>query len=307
MPRLGLYIVVLATLLCCARAHALEPVRLAADVYVFYGARGEISAANRGRVGNSGFIVADGGVIVVDTGGSYTHAREMIAAIRRITPKRIRLAIITTPLQEFLFGASAFRDIGAAIVAHVETAKLIRQRCDDCLDRSRRYVGEAAFAGTRLVIPDEQIEHSTSYTIAGRTVDLYHFGWGATPGDLVVFDRTSGIAFAGGLLSIERIPDTHDFNFTNGWHDALDKVRRLGARRIVPGHGPAIAADKIALVQDYLRALDNATRKQFEAGASLSEAVDRVQLPVFQNWDMYGTTHRQNVIAALGDFVICAI
>jgi glyoxylase-like metal-dependent hydrolase (beta-lactamase superfamily II) len=273
----------------------LQPVRLAQDVYVFYGARGEISAENGGRVGNSGFIVGPKGVIVVDTGGSDAHAREMIDAIARITPKRIRLAIITTPFQEFLFGASAFRDAGASILAHAETAKLIHQRCEDFLARSRRYAGEAPFLGTQIVVPEERIEHSTRYTIAGRNVDLYHFGWGATPGDLIVFDRASGVAFVGGLVSMERIPDTHDFNFTSGWHDALGKLRALGAQQVVPGHGRAIKPDDVSVVQDYLSELTRITRSQFDAGASLSEAVERVQLPAFQNWDMYATTHRQNV------------
>lgn len=282
-------------LLFSAGAFALEPVKIAEDVYAFYGARGEVSAANGGRVGNSGFIVTARGVVVIDTGGSYAHAREMIGAIRRITPQRIRFAVITTPFQEFLFGASAFRDIGAVVLSHAETAKLIRQRCEECLARTRRHAGEAPFAGTRIIIPDEQIEHSTRFNLGGRTIDLYHFGWGATPGDLVVFDRPSGTAFTGALLSVGRIPDTHDWNFTAGWHRSLDQLRALGATKLVPGYGEATGKAQLDPVQQYLRELMLAVKAQFDAGASLSEAVERTQLPSFEHWDLYALTHRQNV------------
>lgn len=285
----------LVAALCGAKALALEPIKVADDVYVFYGARGEISAENGGRVGNSSFIVGRDGVIVVDTGGSYAHARAMIAAIGNVTPKRIRLAIITTPFQEFLFGASAFRDIGATVLAHSETAKLIRQRCEECLARSRRLISETPFRTTRIVHPDEQIVRSTRYHVAGRTIDLYHFGWGATPGDLVVLDRASDVAFTGALLSVGRIPDTHDWNFTQGWHQSLERLRALGASKLVPGYGTVTDAGSIAAEQTYLRELQAAVRSEFETGASLSEAVERAQLPAFAGWDMYGITHRQNV------------
>jgi glyoxylase-like metal-dependent hydrolase (beta-lactamase superfamily II) len=275
-------------------AYAIEPVRIAPDVYAFFGARGEISAENGGRVGNSGFIVTRNSVVVVNTGGSYAHAREMIAAIRRITPNRIRFAIITTPFQEFLFGASAFRDIGATVLSHSETAKLIRQRCEECLARTRRHAGEGPFTGTRIIIPEEQIERSARFDVDGRVIDLYHFSWGATPGDLVVLDRGSGTAFTGALLSVGRVPDTHDWNFTSGWHSALDQLRLLSARTLVPGYGPLGSESSIDAVQTYLRELSLAVRREFDAGASLSEAVERVHIPLAAGWDMYGITHRQN-------------
>lgn len=292
--RLAVRLLLFVATLYCTTTSALEPVRLAEGVYAFYGARGEISAQNGGRVGNSGFIVTRNSVVVVDTGGSYAHARDMIAAIRRITPNRIRVAIITTPFQEFLFGASAFRDIGATVLSHTETAKLIRQRCEECLARSRRHAGESTFVGTRIIIPDEQIEHSTRLNIDGRVIDLYHFGWGATPGDLVVLDRSGGTAFTGALLSVKRIPDTHDWNFSEGWRLSLERLRELGAQTLVPGYGSGADGASIDAVQNYLRELSADVRREFDAGASLTEAVERVHIPAVADWDMYGITHRQN-------------
>src|SRR5690242_7261035 len=89
---------------------ALQPARVADGVYAFLGEHGEVSPANQGNVGNSGFIVGPSGVVVVDTGSSYAHGQQMIAAIRTISDQPIALVIITHAVQEFVFGAAAFAD-----------------------------------------------------------------------------------------------------------------------------------------------------------------------------------------------------
>ena len=89
-------------------ADDLRPERVADGVYAFIADTGEISPANRGNVGNSGFIIGPTGVVVIDTGISYRHGRRMLAAIRRVTAKPVELVVLTHAMQEFLFGNAAF-------------------------------------------------------------------------------------------------------------------------------------------------------------------------------------------------------
>lgn len=285
----------LISLCIAAQAAELVPIKLAENVYAFYGQPGEISARNQGRVGNSGFIIGDNGIVVIDTGGSYAHGRDLLRAIRKVSNKKIRLAIITHPFQEFLFGAAAFVDTGVPLLAHAETAKLIRGRCSECLERSRRYVGEQPFKATRIVVPEDVIDRSLSLDVHGVRIELHHFGWGATPGDLVVYHRQSGVAFVGALVSVGRILDLHDWNFGPGWLAALTSIEALAPRLLVPGHGPAASSTAIHATRDYLAQLDTATRAAYAAGIGLSQALDSVELPHYRNWDMYTIAHRQNV------------
>ena len=83
-----------ASTAAAAPAAALEPVAVAVDVYVFPGEDGEAAPDNGGRIGNAGFIVGSSGVVVIDTGVSYLHGREMLAGIARVTPLPVRLVII---------------------------------------------------------------------------------------------------------------------------------------------------------------------------------------------------------------------
>ena len=290
-----LQLLLLSFLIVPALGHALEPIAVADHVYAFIGERGEISPANLGNVGNSGFIVGRSGVIVIDTGASYRQGKQMISAIRTVTDQPIVLVIITHAVQEFVFGASAFAETGADLLTHAKSADLMRQRCTHCLDNLTSQLGQEAMSGTRLVVPQRTIERSESMRVAGRDIELLYFGWASTPGDLAVFDRASGVLFAGGLVSNGRVPELRDGQLA-GWLDALEQLQRMPVRIVVPGHGPAGGRELVDLTTAYLRALDAQVQSMYRHGATLTQTVDEVALPAFSNWDLYSTLHRQNAL-----------
>ena len=286
----------LALLVACPARSAdeLRPEKVAEGVYAFVAGTGEISRANRGNVGNSGFIVGPTGVIVIDTGISYRHGRRMLAAIGRVTAKPVELVVITHAVQEFLFGNAAFEEHGIAILAHGETTALMKARCAHCLDNLRPVLGDE-LEGTRLVLPQRQVSTSATIEAGGRTLELLYLGWASTPGDLAVFDRTTGTLFAGGLVALNRIPEIRDSDF-EGWIRALETMRELPVKRVVPGHGPVSGPDAIRATADYLRALDEKIKALYARSSSLLESVDNATLPAYGAWAMYATTHRQNAL-----------
>jgi glyoxylase-like metal-dependent hydrolase (beta-lactamase superfamily II) len=280
---------------CPARsADELRPDKVAEGVYAFVAGTGEISRANRGNVGNSGFIVGPTGVIVIDTGISYRHGRRMLAAIGRVTAKPVELVVVTHAVQEFLFGNAAFEERGIAILAHGETTALMKARCAHCLDNLRPVLGDE-LEGTRLVLPQRHLSTSATIEAGGRTLELLYLGWASTPGDLAVFDRSTGTLFAGGLVALNRIPEIRDSDF-EGWIRALETLRELPVKRVVPGHGPVSGPDAIRATADYLRALDEKIKALYARSSSLLESVDNATLPAYGAWAMYATTHRQNAL-----------
>ena len=272
----------------------LLPQKVADDVYAFIGETGEISSANRGFVGNSGFITGPSGVIVIDTGTSYRHGRRMLEAIAQITDKPVELVIVTHAVQEFLFGNAAFAERGIAILAHRETTKLIKARCEYCLQDLKSVLGEE-LEGTRLVLPQRDIDATKTIDAGGRRLELIYLGWASTPGDLAVFDPDSGVLFAGGLVSIGRIPDIRDSDF-EGWQRALRRLEGFKPARIVPGHGPVSGPGAIAQTAGYLDALDHSVKALYAESSSLMESVEKAVLPAYRDWPMYATTHRQNAL-----------
>lgn len=277
-----------------ANAHAAAPLQVAPGVYVLLGDNGEINSANSDAVGNAGFIVGARGVAAVDTGVSYRDGERLIAAIAGTTSLPVEAAVITHPVQEFLFGAAAFQDHHVPVFAQRATATLMQRRCGTCLKNLTTLLGAEAMQGSLVVTPDHLVDASTTLDLGRRRLRLLHDSWAATPGDLAVFDEQSGVLFAGGLVDAERVPNLRDAQL-DGWIAALEHLRRLPIRVVVPGHGPVGRRDELTAMIGYLKALDGAVRASYRSGASLIEAMASVRLPAYEHWSQYAVQQPQNV------------
>lgn len=296
--------VLCASLVGCASAQPLRgltPVALAPGVYAVHGSAGVADARNLGRIGNTGFIVGTTGVVAVDTGTSYAHGQALLAAIASVTELPVRVALVSHVRPEFLFGGAAFRERGIPLRMHRRAAGLMAARCKTCLDELRRTLGEEAMRGTTVYDADELFDASHELQGIGRAVRVLHFGHSSGPGDIAVFDVTSGVLFGGGLLDARRIPDIQDSDLP-GWKRALHALRGLGARTVVPGHGASGSPQVIDGVERYLAQLETRVRAMVAAGDSLLGAADAAELPEFDAWDQYDTIHRRNVSIAFVRF-----
>ncbi|SAK54958.1 oxidoreductase [Caballeronia glebae] len=270
------------------------PVAIAPGVYAFIGDNDAVAPANHGIVANNGFIVGQDGVTVIDTGSSYRYGRAMIEAIRKVTPLPVKLVIITHQAPEFVFGAAAFRDDDVPILAHARAAQLIRERCSICLANLRKTLGEDEMAGSRVTVPDQTVNGTTEIESGGRKLQLLHFGAASTPGDLAVLDTQTGVLFAGGLVSNGRIPELRNEQIA-GWLAALENLRGLDLKTVVPGFGAPLRGDDIMQTGVYLRQLEAAVKRAYKSGVGLTEAMHTVQVPAFKNYKLYTIAQPQNV------------
>ncbi|HEU5294807.1 MAG TPA: MBL fold metallo-hydrolase [Burkholderiaceae bacterium] len=272
---------------------AAAAIELAPGVFMVRGSAGAAEPANRGRIGNSGFVVGDSGVIAIDTGTSYHHGQALLECIARTTDRPVRLALVTHVQPEFLFGANAFRERSIPIRMHSKAASLMAARCETCLKNLNQTLGGEAMAGTAMFDPDEVFDQTHTLAQGGRAVRVIYLGHSSGPGDVVVLDEASGVLFAGGLLDDRRIPDVQDSDLA-GWRDALAQMRELPLRRIVPGHGGATTAATIDAIERYLLGLQTRVTELLNAGVALSEVPQAASLPEFAGWDQYDTIHRRN-------------
>lgn len=283
---------------CAALAPSrVRSIELAPGVYMVPGSGGAADAQNRGRIGNSGFIVGERGVIAVDTGTSYAHGRDLLAAIRDVTEQPVRVALITHVRPEFVFGAAAFREARIPIRMHRRAAGLMASRCETCLKTLRQTLGEAEMHGTTLYKADQEFDATHDLDLIGAAVRVLHFGHSSGPGDCAVLDVRSGVLFAGGLVDVQRIPDIQDSDL-EGWRKALRELRKLRVARVVPGHGAAATAQAIEGVERYLDALEARVRALLAAGTSLLDVAEACELPGYESWDQYDLIHRRNASIA---------
>lgn len=272
--------------------------QVAPGVYMLRGLDGELDEQTLGRTGNAGFIVGPRGVVVVDTGVSYRHGQELLAAIGSVTSLPVRRVFVTHARQEFVFGAAAFRERGLPVAMQARTARLMQARCDGCLKTLNRVLGEEVMRGTTMFKPDiefddpGEVSAATSEAI-GRPVRVLTYGHSSGPGDIALLDASSATLFAGGLADHRRVPDVQDADMA-GWRRALGGLSALGVRRLVPGHGGVGGPETLNQVQHYLDRLEARLLELLRADAALSEVPDAASLPEFELWDQYAIVHRRN-------------
>ena len=275
-------------------AAPLLPVRVSENAYAFIADNSDVSLANRGRIGNAGFIIGPEGIVVIDTGVSFRHGQAMVAAIRRVSKLPISLAIITHAHQEFLFGAAYFQAKRIPILTHVKTAQLMQSRCENCLHHLKETLGITEMRGSQVVVPDQLVDGSEFISVAGMSLELRYFGWGNTPGDLLVFERNNGVLFAGGVVDVGRVSELRDSRGQE-WQSILRQLNELPVKHIVPGHGPIGDKSAIEQMQNYLNAIDSKVRALYDQGVSLSDVESKGDLPEFAHWALYREQHHKNV------------
>jgi glyoxylase-like metal-dependent hydrolase (beta-lactamase superfamily II) len=268
-------------------------VEVATGVYALVGSGGEVGPGNGGRTENVAFVVGPEGIVVVDTGISFRDGEEIIAAVKSVSDRPIRLAILTHPSQEAIFGASAFQARGIPVLAHRRGAELISARCETCLRNLRSVLGETAMENTRVITPDRLIDGDGIIDPIGRPLRLVAPPWSSAPGAIAIFDESTSTLIAGNLVTIQRVPNFRDAD-PKGWREALVLLESTRCRHLVPGYGPIGNCSDIDGFAAYFVATENRVKALLDSGVSLAELRDRSNLPEFARWDQYQTLHPQN-------------
>jgi len=270
------------------------PKLVARNVYVLPGKLGAPSPGNLARIANVGVIIGANGVIVIGTGTSDADGERLLAAVGRLSKRPVVLAINTYAGPEHVLGNSAFARRGIPILAHRATDDYMVANCALCQRNLRAVVGDTAMAGTHPERPQRLIDGPVSIVAGGRRLDILHYGSTQQLGSIAVFDVTSGVLFAGGLASFGVVPDAHDADLAN-WIKALEEMRRLPAKVVVPARGTSGPPSRLDDVTDYLTRLAQETQRAYDAGLGLAGTSADVELPRYAGWAMYAQNHRRNV------------
>ncbi|MEW8342569.1 MAG: quinoprotein relay system zinc metallohydrolase 1 [Candidatus Thiodiazotropha taylori] len=266
------------------RDYKLKPQQIADNTYVLIGHDEHFSFGNGGNIVNTGFIVTEAGVVVIDSGPSRLYGEQLIAAIAQVTDKPVVKLFITHMHPDHFLGNQAFE--GLPIAALEKTQDGIRLMGETFNDNLYRLVG-SWMKGTRVVAPNQQVEPGLQ-EIGGHRLQLIAMQ-GHTGADLAILDQTSGVLFAGDLVFYGRTPTTPHANLDN-WQSALEQLRKLDFKVMVPGHGAPVTSEvAISQTSSYLSWLQHYLKKQADSGAAMAELLqpdapqDLRELAVFKD------------------------
>jgi glyoxylase-like metal-dependent hydrolase (beta-lactamase superfamily II) len=192
---------------------------------------------------NSGVIIGDDSVLIVDTTATPAMAQDLIARIRSITDKPIKHVVLSHYHAVRVLGASAYFEEGAQhVIASRGTYELIQERGEaDMKSEIERF--PRLFAGLEtvpgLTWPTLVFERELTLFLGKLEVKILHLGQGHTKGDTVVWIPSQKVLFSGDLVEFDAACYCGDAQLEE-WPTTLEALRGLGAEKLVPGRGPAL-------------------------------------------------------------------
>lgn len=268
-------------------------------------------------ISNTGFLAGPQGVISIDSCSTERRTRAYQEAIAAVTQAPVRAVLNTHHHGDHTFGNCLFP--GAAIIAHE------RARAEAIAFGPPRELpfwdgpdwGDLALDPPFITFTDEIAVHSGDVRAQVR-----HVGTAAhTTNDSVVWIPERSVLFCGDLIFNGGTPFLL-MGSVSGAIEVLEHVvRPLGARTIVPGHGPVFEdPGPIDATLDYLRFVQDVAARGRRAGLSPLQAALETELGRFAGWAdaerIAGNLHRAyaelggappgapiDILAALSDMV----
>lgn len=213
---------------------------------------------DKGPDGNTIIFDAPKGLVVFDTGRHPEHAKAILDYAR--SRHRPIAAIVNSHWHlDHTTGNWDIRQVYPQVAVYASNAlegalatflKQGRQHGDNILadpkttaaQKAELLRGRAVVDRPERIRPDHVVEKSGTTTIAGRSFDVHLSKFGATEGDLWLYDRKLRTAVVGDLI-VGIVPFA-DTACAQGWAKALEVVDRIPFATLVPGHGePMTHAD----------------------------------------------------------------
>lgn len=272
---------------CClvylgaAQAMTLIPGEVAPGIYAFIGDTGMRTYQNEGMNANSGFVVTNEGVVVIDSGPTWQVAKEIHRAIRKVTRQPVKFVVNTGGQDHRWLGNGYFKSIGAEILAARPALADMQARGDMQLQELRKTIRKKA-AGTRPVYPDRFFDASETLRLGDQEIRLLHFQGGHTPGDSVVWLPQQSVLFSGDLVYVDRMLGVLPFSSSRNWLASFAEMEKLEPRIIVPGHGKVCDLPKARRdTRDYLALLRGHMKQAIEQGTDLQAAIASLDQSAF--------------------------
>ena len=227
---------------------------------------------------NSGVIVGDASVMIVEAQATPRLARKVIDRVRSVTDKPITHLALTHYHAVRVLGASAY---GAPQIVMSEAARAMvvergREDWESEFARfPRLFQGHEEIPG--LTWPTTTFHGRMTVYLGRRRVDLMQLGRAHTAGDMVVYVPDANVMFTGDIVEDRSACYCGDGHF-HDWPATIEAIRGWRPDAIAPGRGEAlIGRDRVEAALDSTRDFVASTYRPVArvalGGGSLREAM----------------------------------
>ena len=244
---------------------------------------------------NTGIVIGDDAIMVIDTQATPVMAQDVIRYIRTVSDKPIRYVVLSHYHAVRVLGASGY---GAQhVIASRDTYDLIVERGEhDMRSEIERFprLFRAVESVPGLTWPTMVFDKRLTLWLGSLQVELMQLGRGHTKGDTVVWLPQEQIMFSGDLVEFGATPYCGDA-YLNDWPETLDAIAALAPAKLVPGRGaslttPADVKAGLDGTRAFVTAMYDHVRRAAKEGKDLRtayrETYDALK-PRFGHWVIF--------------------
>lgn len=244
---------------------------------------------------NSGVIIGDDSVMVIEAQATPRLARKVIECIRGVTDKPISHLVLTHYHAVRVLGASAF--MAPQIIMSEKARAMVVERGQEDWDSEfdrfpRLFQGHEEIPG--LTWPTTTFNGRMSVYLGKRRVDIMQLGRAHTAGDAVIYVPDQNVMFTGDIVEYHSACYCGDGHF-HDWPGTLENIRKWDLDAIAPGRGDALVGRNMVnaaldSTADFVRSTYGPAAKVALKGGSLKDAWDAVRAecdPKFSDYAIY--------------------
>jgi glyoxylase-like metal-dependent hydrolase (beta-lactamase superfamily II) len=244
---------------------------------------------------NTGVIIGDDSVMIVEAQATPRLARKVIDCVRSVTDKPISHVVLTHYHAVRVLGASAY---GAREIIMSDTAAaMVEERGQEDWDSEfgrfpRLFQGHEEIPG--LTRPTTTFSDAMTVYLGKRRVEILKLGRAHTAGDAVVWVPDQEVMFTGDIVEAHSACYCGDGHFGD-WLETLGNIAAYEPKAIAPGRGAAVVgpdsvASALAATADFVQSTYRPVARVVARGGSLKEAWDAVRAecdPKFASYAIY--------------------
>ncbi|MFJ9409542.1 MBL fold metallo-hydrolase [Streptomyces sp. NPDC101393] len=224
---------------------------------------------------NAGLITAGTRPVLIDTAATEARAKALRDAVTEVASGAPRFVINTHPHGDHTFGNRFFAE-DAVIVAHEAT----RAEMDLAGLHLTGLWPDVCWGEVGVELPGLTFREPITLHLGDTTAELMHLGTAHTTNDTVVWLPGQQVLFTGDIVMSGATP----FCLTgsiSGSLAVIDKLRALGPRTVIPGHGPVGGPVLLDDTAAYLRHVQHLAADGLAAGLTPLETAREAELGPF--------------------------
>jgi cyclase len=237
---------------------------------------------------NSGIILTQDGVVVIDTGQNPIISREIADAVKKLTSMPVRFVLDTEPHPDHTTGHFLFSPPAIVIAAAGAGASMRAREAEDPQRIQKMAASspamKAAVEGYRFIPPHIEYYQKMTLNVGERTFELIYMKGVHSEADTAVWMPKERVLFSASAVVVDQVNILRPFVTIPDILAAAKMMKALNPEHVIPGHGTPGTTKIFDDTEKYYALLLDGVGKMVKDGKTLDQIKAEVKMPEYASW-----------------------